>query len=340
VISNRSWCGAGLLALALVGASQGASAQSIEATGSRALGMGGAFVAVATDSSATWWNPAGLAAGPFLDVSIGRTSQTVDGRLPAARTGLWSMALGTPPFGLSYYHFRVTDVRGVAPTAQDRAGREDLRGGVAVRSLSVSQFGATILQTLLSGVHVGSTVKYVRGTARSTGIAGEQAFQSGIPDLLDEADDLPGSDAEGTVDLDVGLLAVAGALRAGAVVRNVREPEFDGIRLPRQVRVGAAFDGELAGLRPFVVSLDADLRAYDAGFGERRVVALGGEHWLRPRRLAVRAGTRIDTAGAADAVVTAGASVAPRAGLFVDGHVAVGGDGGDSGWGLAARVSF
>ena len=338
--SNRWWCGVAALVLPFVMTSRDVRAQSIEATGSRALGMGGAFVAVANDSSAAWWNPAGLAAGPFLDVSIGRSSQTADGRLPAARTGLWSFALGTPPFGLSYYHFRVTQVRAAAPTAPDRADREDLRGGVALRSLSVSQFGATILQTLLSGVHVGSTVKYVRATSRGTGISGEQAFDSGIPDLLDQGDDLSGGDAEGTVDLDVGAIVVAGALRAGAVVRNVREPEFDGIRLPRQVRVGAAFDGEAAGLRPFVVSLDADLRAYDAGFGERRVVALGGEHWLRPRRLAVRAGTRLDTAGAADPVVTAGASVAPRAGLFIDGHIAVGGDGGDSGWGLAARVSF
>ena len=48
------------------------SAQIVESVGNRALGMGGAFVAVASDSSATWWNPAGLATGPFSDVSIGR----------------------------------------------------------------------------------------------------------------------------------------------------------------------------------------------------------------------------------------------------------------------------
>jgi hypothetical protein len=319
---------------------QGTVAQSVEVVGSRALAMGGAFVAVANDSSATWWNPAGLGAGPFLDVSLGRTAASVDGRLPAARATLWSFAVGTPPFGLSYYRFRVTDVRGTDPTAQDRADREDLRGGVAVRSLSVSQFGATILQTLLSGVHVGSTVKYVRATPRHTEIPGGEAFASAIPDILDDGDDLSGGDSKGTFDLDVGVIAVAGALRAGAVVRNVREPEFDGVRLPRQVRVGAAFDGETAGLPPFVVSLDADLRRYDAGFGERRVVAVGGEHWLRPKRLAVRAGTRVDTAGPLDTVVTAGASVAPRAGLFIDGHAAVGGDGADGGWGIAARVSF
>ena len=64
-------------------------AQIVESVGSRALGMGGAFVAVASDSSATWWNPAGLAAGPFLDLAIGK-----------ADDASW-FALATPPFGLS-----------------------------------------------------------------------------------------------------------------------------------------------------------------------------------------------------------------------------------------------
>ena len=337
--SNHKWRGALGLAV-MVTVAVPVSAQSIEVVGSRALGMGGAFVAVANDSTASWWNPAGLGPGPFLDVSLSRTSGAVDGRLPAARTGLWSLAIGAPPFGVSYYRFRLSQLQAIDPTAQDRADREDLRGGVAVRSLSVSQFGATILQTLVSGVHVGSTLKYVRATPHSTETGGDEAFGAGIPALLDRAGDLSGGESDGTFDLDIGVIAVAGALRAGAVVRNVREPEFDGLRLPRQVRVGAAFDGEMAGLRPFVLSLDADVRAYDAGFGERRVIALGGEHWIRPKRLALRAGTRVDTAGAADAVVTAGASVAPRAGFFVDGHVAVGGEGADGGWGVAARVSF
>jgi hypothetical protein len=48
-----------------------AAAQTIETVGERALGMGGAFVAVADDSSGTWWNPAALATGPFVDLSAG-----------------------------------------------------------------------------------------------------------------------------------------------------------------------------------------------------------------------------------------------------------------------------
>ena len=56
-----------VLVLLLALASVPAEAQQIfESVGTRALGMGGAFVAVADDASAVWWNPAGLIVGqPF-----------------------------------------------------------------------------------------------------------------------------------------------------------------------------------------------------------------------------------------------------------------------------------
>ena len=307
--------------------------------------MGGAFVAVANDSSATWWNPAGLAAGPFFDMAIARNAGVQDERLPAARSGAWSFSVGTPPFGLSYYRLRLTEIRAADPTAQDLANREDRRAGVDVRSLSVSQFGATILHTVLTGVHVGTTVKYVRATPRAAFVAAA----ADIPALLDRGGDLEGGDAEGAFDLDVGVLAVFGGIRVGAVVRHLREPGFDlpaaaadvePMRLPRQVRVGAAFDADAAGLLPLTVSLDADVDAYATGSGERRVVALGAEHWLLSRRLGVRGGARFNTVGARDEAVTGGLSVSLRPGTYVDAHVVAGGDGGEEGWGVAARVSF
>src|SRR4051812_49468639 len=75
-----------------------ARAQAIEIAGSRAAGMGGAFVAVASDSSATWWNPAGLAAGPFLDFAIYRNAlQAGGGNAPARRGPVLAFFLGNPP---------------------------------------------------------------------------------------------------------------------------------------------------------------------------------------------------------------------------------------------------
>jgi hypothetical protein len=316
-----------------------AEAQPVETVGVPALGMGGAFVAVADDNSATWWNPAGLAAGPFLDIGLAWTATEVDGRLPAGRNGTWSFALATPPFGVSVYRFRTTGAR-PSPTEPSSAGRQEGQEGVGVRSLSVSQFGATVLHTLLTGVHVGSTVKYVRGTAHTAAIAGPDASLLSISDLLDAGDELSGGDSEGTLDLDVGVLAVAGGIRVGAMVRNLREPEFDGLRLSRQVRVGAAYDGDAAGTMPVTVSVDADLRRYDAAAGERRVIAVGGEHWIVRSRLAVRGGVRFNTVGETDHAVTAGTSISPRPGFFVDGYLARGGRSSDGGWGVAARVSF
>src|SRR6188474_1628118 len=92
------------------------AAQSFESVGSRALGMGGAFVAVASDSSATWWNPAGLAAGPFLDLAIGRAvTEAGDGR-GGRRDGADWFALATPPFGLAYYRLHIIEIQPFDPT--------------------------------------------------------------------------------------------------------------------------------------------------------------------------------------------------------------------------------
>jgi hypothetical protein len=326
------------------------NAQPVEAAGSRAAGMGGAFVAVANDSTATWWNPAGLAAGPFLDLAIAHNRAEIDERLPAASRALTSITLATPPFGVSYYRFQITDIRTVDSTGQERAGREEGRTGLGVRSLSVTQFGATILHTLVTGVHVGTTVKYVRATPRTSTLESTDAALVDLSTRLEAGDDLDGGDSQGTADLDVGVLAVTGPFRFGAVVRNVREPQFDSssgsaesngaMALPRQVRIGAAFDGEAVGMRRLMVALDADLRRYDAGDGERRVIALGAEQWLFARRLGLRGGARFNTVGARDEAVTGGASFAARPGVYVDGHLVYGGGAGEQGWGVAARVSF
>ena len=316
-----------------------AAAQSFESVGTRALGMGGAFVAVANDSTATWWNPAGLAAGPFLDAALSRVrGQSDDDQMPASRTGVWSISLATPPLGVSYYHLQITDIRAEPlPTAADEAGREDRAAGVGIRSLSISQFGATVLHTITTGVSAGATVKYLRGTPRVRAV---DAVDQTVDDLLDEGDDLPDGDAEGAVDVDVGVLAVFGAARLGVTARNLTEPEFGDRELPRQVRAGAAFDGAAAGMAPVTVSLDVDLHRYEGATGDRRVIAVGGEHWLRPERLALRGGARFNTVGPQDRIVSVGASAAVRAALFVDGYVAFGSDTGESGWSVSARVSF
>jgi hypothetical protein len=202
----------------------------------------------------------------------------------------------------------------------------------------VTQIGPTILQTLLPGVHVGTTLKYVRATLR-TGLD-SSAADAGA--LLDRGEDLEGGGHEGRFDLDVGVLATAGPVRLGAVARNLRQPSFaDGeLRLERQVRLGAALDLEKSGGPPFTVAVDGDARRYATVNGERQVVAAGAEQWLFARRVGIRAGGRINRVGAKERSATAGVSVAVRSGMYLEGHIVRGGSPEERGWGAAARVSF
>ena len=64
----------------LVCCARPARAQIYETVGTRAQGMGGAFVAVADDATATWWNPAGLATGPYFSGILERSNLNDPGR--------------------------------------------------------------------------------------------------------------------------------------------------------------------------------------------------------------------------------------------------------------------
>jgi hypothetical protein len=344
---SATWCAVTSLALLCTVGVSSAQAQIVESVGGRALGMGGAFVAVASDSSATWWNPAGIAAGPFIDIAWARSVTERAEALPASRDRASWFALATPPAAFSYYRLRITDIQAFNPTGESSEGREERRAGVPVRSFSASQLGVTVVRTLFPGVHTGTTLKYVRGTLRH----GREDSLASPRDLLAAGDEYAGGDAQGRLDLDVGVIAIAGSLRLGAVVRNLREPEFEvpgltpdappnRLILRRQIRIGAAFDPENATGVPLTVALDADVRAYAAPAGERRMVALGVEHWLLTRRLGIRGGGRMNTLGERELSATAGLTVALRGGLYVDGHVVRGRAMAEQGWGLATRVSF
>jgi len=327
-----------LLAAIVLSIAADCSAQIVESVGNRAQGMGGAFVAVAADSTATWWNPAGLATGPFSDASVGRGVTNLDTAIPARRDRVSWFAATSPAVGFSYYRLRITDIRGFGPTGQDTGNRQDTRADVSVRSFSASELGLTVVQTLLPGVHAGATLKYVRGTVRAGADVGTRA----TAELLDLGEDLDGGDAENAFDLDAGLIGQAGPVRIGAVMRNVRHPRFgnDAFELPRQTRVGAAVDAEKAGGPPLILAVDADVKTYATGTGDRRVIAAGVEQWLFAKRIGIRAGARFNRVGARERATTAGASVAARNGLYVEGHIVRGGSEAERGWGLGARVTF
>jgi hypothetical protein len=332
---------AAVLSAALMSFATPSSAQILESVGGRALGMGGAFVAVASDSTASWWYPGALAAGPFVDLSLGKAfTEAMPGEAGRRDRAGW-FALTTPPFGASYYRLRITDIPAFTSTTDPAgANREDRGAAKPVRSLAAGQLGVTLVHTIFPGVHAGTTLKYLRGTVRQGRIDGSAS------EVLEFGEELEGGGAENHFDLDVGVLATAGALRLGGVVRNLRQPEFGadagpaGMRLERQVRVGAAFDPEDATGVPLTIAFDADVKTYSAGQSDRRVIAVGAEQWLASRRVGVRAGGRFNRVGARERSATAGASVMVRSGTFVDGYLVRGDSADERGWGLTARVSF
>jgi hypothetical protein len=297
------------------------------------MGMGGAFVAVADDSTATWWNPAGLASGAFSDMSLGRAATDLRADVPARRDRVSWFAVTAPSVGFSYYRLRITDIQRSGPTADPLVDREDTRNGLAVRSFSVNELGLTVVQSILTGIHAGATLKYERGTLR----AGLDDASRPPSDVLDSGEELSGGDAEGRFDFDVGIIGVAGPVRLGAVMRNVRAPKFaDGaFVLPRQTRVGAAVVTS-----SLTLAVDADAQTYVTGTGDRRVIAAGAEQWLAARRLGLRGGVRFNRVGARERAATAGVSVALRKGSYVEGALIRSGADAERGWTVGARVTF
>src|SRR5438034_11355704 len=133
-----------ILAAALVVVSATAvGAQIYESVGIRAQGLGGAFVAVADDSTATWWNPAGIATGPVFSSVLERGQA-----LGSDGDRSWGLSLAYPAFGLSYYRLRTSRPQ-LGSIAAFGPGREDQAvAGTAQPTSVLSQFGVTVDQSL------------------------------------------------------------------------------------------------------------------------------------------------------------------------------------------------
>jgi hypothetical protein len=324
-----------------------AAAQVTETVGTRALGMAGAFVAVADDATATFWNPAGLATGPVFDSVVeSQEVETVDPLRQGAGDTSFMIAVGTPALGFAYYRIRTVSA---SPVAVPPGGQGIEPEDPGLTKLSTHHFGATLVQSLATFLTVGTTVKVVRGTA-AVGVYPEGTLER----ALDIATELDGR-TETKFDLDAGLMAVFGPWRAGIVGRNLSEPKFDlsdrddaaSITLARQVRAGVAYAprSRPTGTNgPMTVAADIDLKRLETPFGERRELAVGGEHWWWSGRVAARAGIRLNTLRdqftSQDPVVAVGASFSPRTGSLIEGQITRGRNELEQGWGISARVTF
>jgi hypothetical protein len=324
----------------------GAIAQSFDVTGTRAAGMGGAFVGVADDATALYWNPAGLASGSYFSLVLDASGKPAvpDSGPHGRKQSSFFLGLTTPALGITYYRLQqITAGPSVllVPTGAALSDR-DLEGAAEVRlsSLTTHHAGVTLVQSIYPGVAVGATLKMVRGFAASqltTAATAKGAFD-------EEALAARGSSQ---FDIDLGVMASSPRLKGGLTFRNLREPEFASVEgveltLERQIRAGASW---LVSSN-WLLASDVDLLVTHDPFGERREAAVGVEGKLG-RRTSVRSGFNLNLADTADVGedgsarrYSAGASYAVTPAVLVDAVVATGGDRAGRGWGVSARFVY
>ena len=297
------------LALLLVFFPLSLAAQTFGGVGARAEGMGGAFVAVADDASAVYWNPAGIATGATFDlqVSTGRDSTVFVGA-------------ALPVLGVGYY--RTSQAAGFTTVSAPPDRQNGGSGEVHVGTLRTSNIGATVVQTVAPGLVIGTTVRVVKASVENAGIGT-------------------------TVDLDAGAMVSAWDVRFGLTGRNLREPEFEAemgrVRMKRQFRVGAALAPRSlpTGVHgPFSLAVDADLTSTPSPSGDRRRAGAGGEYWMLQGRLGVRAGVGWSTLGASDRTVSGGFTVRLPRSVHVEGQLTDGDGLAQAEWNVGARVTF
>jgi tetratricopeptide (TPR) repeat protein len=205
--------------------------------GSRALALGGAFVAIAEDAGALGWNPAGLALATRTGFEVSHDQRSdLGSSLQHAALVLPSWRWGAAAIGVHHL--------GVAGIEQ----RDDRN---------------VVVEGELTGGETEIALGYARALGEAWSLGGAVKLQS---------QNLAGFSASALA-ADAGLRVALGSalgpraawmegLSFGLSIRNLLEPALrldrESVRDPRVWRTGLGWRGAVAGARELVVGLDVD----------------------------------------------------------------------------------
>lgn len=288
-------------AFLLILAPSSLAAQSSAQVGERAQGMGGAFVAVADDASASYWNPAGLATGSTFDAQMDLNGRKRTLEDPEPGRPLF-VGAALPALAVAYYQ-----LRSAVSTSGDR--KNEGSGEVRVSDLDTHNFGVSIVQNVAKTLVMGSTLRLVNG-------AGNTAF-----------------------DLDLGTMASFRDVRVGVTARNLRkgvdtqrQVRLGTAFVPRSLPTGV--------LGPFSAAFDVDLTRTATPDGDEREAAIGSEQWWGKGSFGTRLGVHWNTLRGGERAVSGGLTVKLPRSLFAEGHVTKNQHDRDSDWGVGLRATF
>ena len=252
-----------LLVLATI--SEAANTQS-SAVGARSRGMGGAYIAVADEPTAIYWNPAGLARakgtilelgaaylipdGEYTPLGSPKTERTEDFGVAAPFLGVCSDNFGEFTLGFGIYAPYGLDIQ----WADDAAYNFNTIDG----TVELVHYAPAVAWNLSPELSVGAAVAYARGKVKST-------VNTGVPGV-----NLSGEVDGDSFALNAGLLynTPVENLTLGLVWRSATDMDFDGdlkmpgfednvnfeTTFPQVIGVGAAYK-----LSPeWLVAMDAN----------------------------------------------------------------------------------
>ncbi|OLB03622.1 MAG: hypothetical protein E6K61_09950 [Nitrospirae bacterium] len=303
------------------------SAVEFAIVGPRAVGMGGAGVAVTTDALATYWNPAGLAMQQSVDIRLQASAQLVDrgdvkdtlddinsidltnpanqarlqGLLNTLNSGTVS-AVGAAGlywkgyFGDQAFGFNISDVATggeFAPTpltATCIPSPCTVTGQLAVRGLEARQAVFSYAYAFAERtVAIGATAKIIQGAAYNASVS---VFQSNGD--ISFREDLGKPEISTAIGIDVGAIyRPASWLRFGVVGKDLNQPTFDApggqeFKLVPQVRGGVAVNP----YESLTIAFDGDITSNKTlvpGI-KSRVLSLGAEQTLPAEFISLRVG--------------------------------------------------